>query len=135
MANKNIKKFSYNELHYIIIKFTIISAIFPINVNTNPAKNKRHALRGIEEKEICDLVLSIEGVKGCHKIRTRGSMGDIRVDMHLLVQPDLKLEDAHLIAHRVSKKLKGEYKDVSDVVVHLEPFIGQPQESNTKKTS
>jgi len=89
----------------------------------------------IEEKEICDLVLSIEGVKGCHKIRTRGSMGDIRVDMHLLVQSDMKLEDAHLIAHKVSKKLKGEYKDVSDVVVHLEPSIGQPQESNTKKTS
>lgn len=89
----------------------------------------------IEEKEICDLVLSIEGVKGCHKIRTRGSMGDIRVDMHLLVQSDMKLEDAHLIAHRVSKKLKREYKDVSDVVVHLEPSFEQPQESNTKKTS
>ncbi|RXA15180.1 cation transporter [Methanosarcina sp. MSH10X1] len=89
----------------------------------------------IEEKEICDLVLSIEGVKGCHKIRTRGSMGDIKVDMHLLVQPNMPLEEAHLIAHRVSKKLKGEYKDVSDVVVHLEPSIQQPQESNSKKTS
>jgi cation diffusion facilitator family transporter len=89
----------------------------------------------IEENEICDLVLSVEGVKGCHKIRTRGSMGDIRVDMHLLVQSDMRLEDAHLIAHKVSKKLKGEYKDISDVVVHLEPCIQQPQESNTKKTS
>ena len=38
----------------------------------------------IEEKEICQLVLGVDGVKGCHKIRTRGSMGDVRVDMHLL---------------------------------------------------
>jgi cation diffusion facilitator family transporter len=89
----------------------------------------------IEEKEICNLVMGVEGVKGCHKIRTRGGMGDIKVDMHLLVQSDMALEDAHLIAHSVSKKLKSEYKDVSDVVVHLEPSPKQPQGSNSKKTS
>lgn len=89
----------------------------------------------IEEKEICDLVMGIEGVKGCHKIRTRGSMGDIKVDMHLLVRSDMPLEDAHIITHMVSKKLKGEYKDVSDVVIHLEPSSQQPQGSNSKKTS
>lgn len=89
----------------------------------------------IEEKEICELVMGVEGVKGCHKIRTRGSMGDIRVDMHLLIQSDMSLGDAHLISHRVSKKLKEEYKDISDVVIHLEPSLPQPQESNSKKTS
>lgn len=89
----------------------------------------------IEEKEICQLVMGVEGVKGCHKIRTRGSMGDVKVDMHLLVQSDISLQDAHLISHRVSKKLKNEYKDISDVVVHLEPSLPQPQESNSKKTS
>lgn len=89
----------------------------------------------IEEKEICELVMGVEGVKGCHKIRTRGSMGDIRVDMHLLIQSDMSLGDAHLISHRVSKKLKEEYKDISDVVIHLELSLPQPQESNSKKTS
>jgi len=79
--------------------------------------------------------MEVEGVKGCHKIRTRGSMGDIKVDMHLLLQSDMSLEDAHLVSHKVSKKLKEEYKDISDVVVHLEPSSQQPQESNSKKTS
>ena len=87
----------------------------------------------LEEDEICNLVMGIEGVLGCHKIRTRGGMGDIRIDMHVLVQSDMPLEDAHLIAHRASKMLKAEYKDVSDVVVHLEPAL--PQGSNSKKTS
>jgi len=72
---------------------------------------------------------------GCHKIRTRGSIGDIKVDMHLLVQSDMSLEDAHILSHRVSKKLRDEYKDISDVVVHLEPSLPQTQESNNKKTS
>jgi cation diffusion facilitator family transporter len=89
----------------------------------------------IEEKEICQLVLGVDGVKGCHKIRTRGSVGDVKVDMHVLVQSNMSLEDAHLISHKVSKKLKREYKDVSDVVIHLEPSLQQPEESNTKKTS
>lgn len=89
----------------------------------------------IEDSEICELVMGVEGVKGCHKIRTRGSMGDIKVDLHLLVRSDMPLEDAHLISHRVSKKLKSEYTDISDVVVHLEPSLPQPQESNSKKTS
>jgi cation diffusion facilitator family transporter len=87
----------------------------------------------LEEEEICNLVLGVEGVMGCHKIRTRGGMGDIRIDMHVLVQADLPLEKAHLISHRVSKMLKAEYEDVADVVVHLEPAV--PQGSNTKKTS
>ena len=89
----------------------------------------------IQEKEICELVMGVEGVMGCHKIRTRGGMGDIKVDMHVLLQSDMSLEDAHLISHKVSKKLKGEYKDISDVVVHLEPSLHQPQKSNSKKTS
>jgi cation diffusion facilitator family transporter len=87
----------------------------------------------IEENEICELVMGVEGVKGCHKIRSRGSMGDIKVDMHLLVRPDMSLEYAHLLSHRVSKKLKGEYKDISDVTVHIEPYL--QQELNYKKNS
>ena len=82
----------------------------------------------LEEDDICRLVMGVDGVLDCHKIRTRGGMGDIRIDMHVLVQPDMPLEDAHIIAHRVSKMLKAEYKDVSDVVVHLEPALRETKE-------
>jgi cation diffusion facilitator family transporter len=86
-----------------------------------------------EEEDICNLVLGVEGVMGCHKIRTRGGMGGVWIDMHILVRSDMSLEEAHIISHRVSKMLKAEYRDVTDVVVHLEP--ASPQESNSKKTS
>jgi cation diffusion facilitator family transporter len=77
----------------------------------------------IEEKEIRKLIIRIDGVNDCHKIRSRGSMGDIKVDMHLLVQSDMSLRDAHIISHRASKKLREEYKDISDVTVHIEPSL------------
>lgn len=89
----------------------------------------------LDEEEICDIVMGVDGVLGCHKIRTRGAMGDIRIDMHLLVRPEMPIEEAHLISHSVSKLLKAEYQGVSDVVVHIEPAIPLPQESNSKKTS
>ena len=77
----------------------------------------------IEEEEIRELIIKIDGVNDCHKIRTRGSMGDIKVGMYLLVQSDMSLRDAHIIFHRVSKKLRAEYKDISDVIVHIEPSV------------
>jgi len=41
------------------------------------------------------LVLSIDGVRGCHSIRSRGSRDHIHVDMHLLADP---FPDAHASA-------------------------------------
>ena len=81
----------------------------------------------IEEEEIKELILKIDGVNDCHKIRTRRNMGDIKVYMHLLVQSGMSLEDAHIISHRVSKKLRDEYDDISDVIVHLEPTLQRHQ--------
>lgn len=101
----------------------------------------------LDEEEICSLVLGVDGVVSCHKIRTRGGIGDIRIDMHLLVRPDMPVEEAHLISHKVSKCLKSEFAGVSEVIVHIEPAPSSssspsssspspsPQESNTKKTS
>jgi cation diffusion facilitator family transporter len=116
----------------LIISFIIFKAGYRIIKETSRSLLD---MSRIEEKEICELVMKIDKVKGCHKIRTRGSMGDIKVDMHLLVQSGMSLEDAHILSHRVSKKLREEYTDISDVVVHLEPSLQQPQESNSKKTS
>ena len=75
----------------------------------------------IEEEEIRKLIIKIDGVNDCHKIRIREGRGDIKVDMHLLVQSDMSLRDAYIISHRVSKNLRAEYKDISDVIVHIGP--------------
>jgi cation diffusion facilitator family transporter len=116
----------------LVISFVIFNAGYKI---IKEGSRSLLDMSRIEEKEICELVMGVEGVKGCHKIRTRGSMGDIRVDMHLQVQSEMSLEEAHLVSHRVSKRLKDEFKDISDVVIHLEPSIPQPEESNSKKAS
>ncbi|MBI4972336.1 MAG: cation transporter [Candidatus Omnitrophica bacterium] len=43
----------------------------------------------VDTKKIVNIVLSIAGVKTCHKIRTRGRPDDIYVDLHVQVNPDM----------------------------------------------
>jgi cation diffusion facilitator family transporter len=66
-------------------------------------------------------VMKVEGVKGCHDIRTRGSESATYVDLHVLVDPALPVERAHEIADKVEEMICHEFPFVVDVVVHIEP--------------
>ncbi|MEL4305303.1 cation diffusion facilitator family transporter [Methanococcoides sp. LMO-2] len=76
----------------------------------------------LEEDVICSLAYEVEGVRDCHKIRTRGCKGDIHIDLHIMVEPDMTVYEAHAISHRVIDNLKEKLKDVSEVLVHIDPF-------------
>ena len=75
----------------------------------------------IDPSVITHFVLSIPEVKGCHKIRTRGRKDDIHIDLHLLVDNNMDVQNAHEIANHVENTLKKNIPGVSDVVVHIEP--------------
>lgn len=67
------------------------------------------------------LAMKVEGVRGCHDIRTRGSESSIYVDLHILVDPAMPIERAHEIADKVEDMICREFSSVVDVVVHIEP--------------
>ena len=75
----------------------------------------------INDDAICCIVEAMEGVIECHKIRTRGGVDDIHIDLHVKVRPDMHTDKAHALAHDVEKKLMDSFTGVSDVVVHIEP--------------
>ena len=70
---------------------------------------------------IKDIALNIENVMDCHDIRTRGTKGHIFLDLHITVNPDISVKDAHDIAELVEAEIKKRISDVVDVVVHIEP--------------
>lgn len=70
---------------------------------------------------IRDIVCSIEGVSGCHDIRTRGTKNHIFIDLHVLVNPVLTIEEGHRIADLIENEIKTRMPEVVDVVVHVEP--------------
>ncbi|OIO29168.1 MAG: hypothetical protein AUJ60_05720 [Nitrospirae bacterium CG1_02_44_142] len=67
------------------------------------------------------VIKSVEGVKGCHDIRTRGTERSINLDVHILVNPKISVEKAHEIADSVEEKIKTVFPSVLDIVVHIEP--------------
>ena len=71
--------------------------------------------------KITDIVLGIKGVKNCHKIRTRGRADDIYVDLHVQVNADMHIDNAHKISYAIEEAIKKEIPEVTDVVVHMEP--------------
>jgi cation diffusion facilitator family transporter len=73
------------------------------------------------------VALSIEGVKECHGIRTRGNKNFMNIDLHIQVDPDKKIGDAHELAHTVEKEIKAQYPTAEDVVIHIEPFNANKQ--------
>lgn len=75
----------------------------------------------LDTASIKEIVNSVDGVKGCHDIRTRGTASSIFLDLHVLVDSSLSVEDAHEIADRVESALKDEFYSVTDIVVHIEP--------------
>ncbi len=73
-------------------------------------------------EEIEKVVFSMEGVRECHRIRSRGRPDDIHIDLHVLVDPEMHLHRAHHLSYAIENKIKRNFQGVTDVVVHMEPM-------------
>lgn len=80
----------------------------------------------LEPERVHAVVATVAGVASAHKIRTRGTPGDIHVDLHVQVARHLDVVDAHRVTHWVIDAIKQQIPGVTDVVVHTEPAaVGQ----------
>lgn len=66
---------------------------------------------------------TVAGVQSVHKVRTRGQPDRAYADLHVQVRPDLRIDQAHVIGHKVQERLRDEF-GFRDVVVHVEPPEG-----------
>jgi cation diffusion facilitator family transporter len=66
-------------------------------------------------------VRSVPRVLDCHAVRTRGPEAHVYVDLHVLVDPETTVKEGHVIAHDVEAALRAKYRQIADVVVHVEP--------------
>lgn len=75
----------------------------------------------LDEEQIIGLAMEVDGVEGCHKVRSRGRRDDLQIDLHIQVNSVATIDKAHQIGHRVADLVRREIDGVSDVVVHVEP--------------
>lgn len=76
----------------------------------------------IDPAAVCEFVLGLEGVRGCHDVRTRGSESGVYVDLHVQVDPAISVAQGHAIAEQVEEAIGNGFDEVVDVIAHLEPL-------------
>ncbi len=64
--------------------------------------------------------LSVAGVQSVEKIRSRGPMEQLSVDLHIRVPPNISITEAHRITHEVRRAVE-ESTGALDVIIHTEP--------------
>jgi len=114
-------RMGYNRADVIV---GLIIAVFIAKIGYEILKNASDVLVDtvcLDTSAIEFIVNSIEGAKGCHNIRTRGSMNSIYLDLHILVDKNMSIEASHRIADNIEEKIKKEFPSVIDIVVHIEP--------------
>ena len=66
-------------------------------------------------------ILSIEGVRDSHELRTRRMADKVLADVHIRVDPLISVSEGHRIGDEVMDALKTRFPEVGDVVVHIDP--------------
>jgi cation diffusion facilitator family transporter len=75
----------------------------------------------MDEGEVRQVVQSVPTVLGSEKIRTRGSADYVFLDLHLWLDRNTPLHQAHETSHVVKDKLMAKFPQLMDVVIHIEP--------------
>ena len=63
----------------------------------------------------------VPGVWGVEKCWARKTGLRYHVDIHVEVDPGMPVIDAHNIAERVRHQIRGDFPEIADVLVHIEP--------------
>lgn len=75
----------------------------------------------ITESDLAGVARTVDGVLACPRARSRGSAGDIQVDLVIEADPHISLRQAHEIADHVEEEIHRCFPGVADLVVHVEP--------------
>ena len=107
----------------IVVSFFIIKAGYDI---IKPAINEllEASLPKEQTKEITEIIRSVKGVEGLHNLRTRKVGNAIAIDVHVKMDGQLRLVEAHDIASRIERAIRDRFGEGSMIYVHMEPAGG-----------
>lgn len=85
-----------------------------------------HQLPDAEQKRIIEACMGVAGVHGLHDLRTRQSGATRFIQLHLELDDDLPLVQAHQIALQAERELEQLFTH-TDIIIHLDPLSVLPQ--------
>lgn len=79
---------------------------------------------GLEKTHLDNMretMISVEGVRDIHQLRTRRMGPQVLADVHVTVDPDISVSEGHRISDEVQRVLLNELDEPTDVTVHIDP--------------
>lgn len=73
------------------------------------------------EQRILEIILSVDGVSSPHHLRTRRIGNAYAIEVHIRMDGNLTLTQAHAVTTAVERLLKQEFGDSTHVGIHTEP--------------
>jgi cation diffusion facilitator family transporter len=105
----------------VILSFFIFKVAFDITYkNTNELTEAAPAKDVIEDIQY--IIASTDGVKDFHKLKTRRVGNNIATDVHIQVDMNLTLVEAHDICTEVENRFREKYGKDSILYIHCEPY-------------
>ena len=75
-----------------------------------------------EQEEIERIISGTPGVKDFHHLRTRRVGPHRAIEMHVKLDPDITLREAHEIATMVENRIRDKYGPETHLGIHMEPY-------------
>jgi len=82
------------------------------------------------EQEILQLAGSVSGVEEPHDLRTRRIGNHYAIELHILMDGNISLCEAHDKASEVEELLRRQYGKETHVAVHVEPIVNEKEKEN-----
>ncbi|WP_305300607.1 cation diffusion facilitator family transporter [Muribaculum intestinale] len=104
-----------------VVSIFIIKAAYDL-IKPNLDELLEKALSEEQKQGISKIVLDTPGVVGMHRLRTRRVGNNLAIELHIKMDGNMSLRQAHEIATEVEKRLKQAYGNDIHTGIHMEPF-------------
>lgn len=111
-----------------IIALAIIKAGIEIIINSSKVLCDAAVL---DPEEVIALVSEVDGVLNCHRVKSRGSVDDFTLDLHILVDPMMTVGKAHELHHIIEEEIRSHFPGVHYINIHIEPLISNETTPNS----
>lgn len=79
------------------------------------------SLPAVTEDKILAIILSFPDVSSPHHLRTRRIGNHIAIEVHIRMDGDTPLVQAHSLASKIERRLKDEFGEETHIGIHMEP--------------
>lgn len=123
ISSIGIKYLGFSSNFDIILSFIVIIIILKTAFQViKDAINILSDTRLIDPDQITKLIYTFSEVKDIHMIRSRGLEGYGFIDLHIMVDEDMTVKEAHKLNHDIIDLLRKNIFTELEIHIHIEPY-------------